>query len=923
MASTEQRQFRALYRLSLARLIDLEIIASRGDLYGLFARFAGVLLALSMALMGMIVSPYVHHKLTATRIATHVWNDQEFLISITLAVAGLFSVLAWNNVLPDRRDSLVLGTLPVRTRTAAFARLAAIATCIVSIVVTANLFIALTFPYVTTHTPGEALRAAVAWWIMALAAGIFAFAWTLAVQGVAALLLRWHPFLRVSAVLQLSSLFVVLLLFFLTPPFAQTVHERPDLAAFLPSYWFAALLEVLKGNRDPALVGLAAVAVRNFAVVVAVAGAAFALSWFRLTRTIVEAPDIASRSGQTLAARCGNLLVKTFFPRPLDRAIMLFTARTAVRSRQHRLLLAAYGGIGFALAATFSKGFLGVSGWHWDRPNVPLLVVGMLLLISAVMATRTIFALPHSLPSNWIFRVTAVQSPALYFDAVRKSLITLAALPAWVVCCVACLAVWPGRYSVEASVVLVLLGLILVDYSLYQFRKLPFACSWLPASGQSLSTVRAMAFGFGFLTFASALGGIELWSIRSVGRFVVLCSVLGVWAIWLRRRGREFAASPGNSVQFDDQPKAEIFALDLRPDGEWSSEQAWVDAIDTRAERSWRGRLRAIALILLIALGGGLVYEQASEWRDMQAYPQIGQSVNIGGRSLNYYCEGQGSPTVVMDTGSGSPGYSWLPVQRGIATFTRACWYDRAGYGWSDPAKDSRTSADIAEDLFRMLHTAGIPPPYVLVGHSFGGFNVRIFASRHRDETAGLVLVDSSSEYDDDIQLPDSVKSPVVRYVPRPLWRPLAAVNSFLVHEGVARLLDDGPPPPPRRFSAPEVAMLHALRLQAKTFDMSGVEGLSRGESAKQVKAVRNLGDMPLLVLTAGRRFTFPGDEEEARRVEAYYRYHVYEDQPRLLRLSTHSRQVIVENGHGIPFENPDAVTTAVREVIADLRCTL
>jgi pimeloyl-ACP methyl ester carboxylesterase len=102
-----------------------------------------------------------------------------------------------------------------------------------------------------------------------------------------------------------------------------------------------------------------------------------------------------------------------------------------------------------------------------------------------------------------------------------------------------------------------------------------------------------------------------------------------------------------------------------------------------------------------------------------------------------------------------------------------ACWYDRAGYGWSDPAPGDRTSADIAEDLHKLLRAASVAPPYVLVDHSFGGFNVRVFASQWREETAGLVLVDSASENQDaEGEAPEGAQSPVTRIVPRFLWRP-------------------------------------------------------------------------------------------------------------------------------------------------------
>ena len=920
----EARQFRMLYRLSLARLVDLEIISSRGDLHGLFARVGGILLGLSLMMLILVVSPYWRTTLPVSALGVQLRNDDEFLISLTLAAAGLFSVLAWNNVLPDRRDCLVLGTLPLRIRTIALARLAAILTCIAVIVGAINAFTGLAMPYVLATGLWQSLRDIAAWWITVLAAGVFVFSAALAVQGAAAQIFRWNTFLRVSGILQLAGLLTVNALFFLTPAFGLTMARNPQQAAFFPSFWFTGLLHALQGERDPLLSNLAGMAVRNLAAVAAFAGATFALSWIRNVRSIVESPDIASRSGRTIAARCGKLLVTGFFRRPLDRAIVLFTARTAARSKQHRLILAAYGGIGCALALAFARPLLdsryGVSN---DPAKAALLVVGMLLTICAVNATRSVFALPHALPANWIFRITAVQSPAAYFGAVRKSLTLMAAAPVWMVCAAAWLAIWPGRFSFEAAVVLLLVALIFVDQRLYQFRKIPFACSWLPADGQSVKTVRTIAYGFVFLTIAYALAGIELWALRSVARFVVLCVCLGVWLAWLRRRGTAFAAAPGNALQFDEVPAAEIFALDLRSDGAYTAEQTWVEATPSRSLRS---RLQTAGVIVLFAVAAGYIYERAGEWQDRRSFPRIGRAVDIGGRSLNIYCAGQGGPTAVMESGLNLPGYNWKLVEDRVTAFTRACWYDRAGYGWSDPSPSPRSSADIAGDLHRLLHAAGIAPPYVLVGHSFGGFTIRVFASHYRAETAGLVLVDSASEHENEIareiQIPRSILAPATRYFPGFMMRPLTKAAWFFVHDGAERLLDDGPeaPPPGSRLTERDLAIVHALQIQPKAFDASLQEGASRPQSIRQVLAVHDLGNMPVIILTGGKHFPPPSDPEEARLLEAFYQYRVYKDQPRMLSLSTHAHQEVLQTGHDIPYEDPDAVTDAIREIVAETK---
>src|SRR5438067_9673580 len=124
-------------------------------------------------------------------------------------------------------------------------------------------------------------------------------------------------------------------------------------------------------------------------------------------------------------------------------------------------------------------------------------------------------------------------------------------------------------------------------------------------------------------------------------------------------------------------------------------------------------------------------------------YARPGQLVDVGGFRLNLYCMGSGSPTVVFDSGWGDWAPAWSKVQPEIAKWTRACSYDRAGTGFSDPGPMPRTSVRIAKELRIALHRAGIRGPYILVGSAFGGDNVRTFADLYLDEVAGLVLDDA------------------------------------------------------------------------------------------------------------------------------------------------------------------------------------
>ncbi len=131
-----------------------------------------------------------------------------------------------------------------------------------------------------------------------------------------------------------------------------------------------------------------------------------------------------------------------------------------------------------------------------------------------------------------------------------------------------------------------------------------------------------------------------------------------------------------------------------------------------------------------------------------QAFARPQHLVDIGARRMHLYCSATGPVTVVFDAYSGGAGSSWFAVQPHVAKRTRACVYDRAGLGFSDPAPRPGTSANAVEDLHQLLKAAGIAPPYVMVGSSYGGANMQLYAYRYPAEVAGLVLVEPQHEDD-------------------------------------------------------------------------------------------------------------------------------------------------------------------------------
>jgi hypothetical protein len=556
-------QFRVLYRQFLFRLVDLEMLSARGDAGKLLGQFAAMLAAVSFLLMGW-AARFANLPGPRAAVLVSAWPVEEFLISTTMGVVGLFTVLCWDSAFPDRRDVLVLAPLPIRPRTLFLAKMAALGTALSLTVAAVNVFTGFTYPIVLRPGGGffGGLRSLAAYWITMLAAGGFLFCSALAAQGLAAQLLPRRLFLRVSAFLQLGAFFLILSVYFLEPslatPRALTAPGNQRLLAALPPYWFLALFQELNGSAHPAFGELKNRAVTALMVAGAGAGAAFLLAYFRTLRKIVDEPDIMplSRGGVWLP-RLGD---------SLQTAVARFSARTLLRSRQHRLILAGYWGLGFAIALAYGKGLLyGQSRHPWYLPNTPLLTASIVTMCLAVVGIRPVFSLPLALRANWIFRVTAVRSAPEYAEATRRSLLLLAAAPVWTASAALFFAIWPPRAAAGHLVLLGLLGLMLADLRLYGFRKIPFTCSYLP--GKANVHVISGAYGIVLMALAEIGGFVELRALESLRGYATLLAVMGAAAWWARWRTKAVAALPDASVQFEETPHSDIVALDLHRDG--------------------------------------------------------------------------------------------------------------------------------------------------------------------------------------------------------------------------------------------------------------------------------------------------------------------------------------------------------------------
>jgi CubicO group peptidase (beta-lactamase class C family) len=406
-----------------------------------------------------------------------------------------------------------------------------------------------------------------AYWITMMLAGAFVYCCVLALQGFAAQLLPRRIFLRLSSLLQMIVFCIVVSVYFLQPSMATgqaligaTGH---GLLSCSPSFWFLGLFQQLNGS--PALNLLARRAWIALGVVFCATAIVYALSYFRTLRKVAEEPDIVGTARLRLP-RFGDAL---------QTAIVQFSIRTLLRSRRHRLILAFYLGIGFALVISLIKAPAARQQLEdalvanpWGQVNEPLLAATIAMIGFAILGTRVILSIPLDLRANWIFQITGVRRAAECLKASRRSLLVLSLAPAWLVSALICFYCWPRGAAAGHLAMLAALGLILTEISLYGFRKIPFTCSYLPGKSQ---VHLAVLGGLGLLWCLRLSVRHEqkiLESLNSTIVAVLFLLLIGACAhLFTQLKTR----SEKEEVQFDDADDPVVQGLELNRDGTWET----------------------------------------------------------------------------------------------------------------------------------------------------------------------------------------------------------------------------------------------------------------------------------------------------------------------------------------------------------------
>ena len=304
-----------------------------------------------------------------------------------------------------------------------------------------------------------------------------------------------------------------------------------------------------------------------------------------------------------------------------------------------------------------------------------------------------------------------------------------------------------------------------------------------------------------------------------------------------------------------------------------------------------------LAIIIILPLAGTLYQSIATEI-DKRNHPPPGQMIDIGGYRLHLYCVGEnveGNPTVILEHGLGATSAAWARMQPEFAQTTRVCAYDRAGMGWSDLSPEPRDAEHIVTELHSLLQNAGIPGPYVLVGWSFGGLYVRMYAGKYPTEVSGMVLLDSSHH--------DQWTSTAAGKAQYESSTGIYTIAPWLARMGVMRVMGLFQPDP--GLPASQNNAHKAFFAATKDWDAQSAEFLASPVTNDQVRNLGSLDDMPLFVLTATEHGTPPEQEQLWQKW-----------QTELALLSTNSvHQIVTGSDHASFWRDPETVRVSVEAV--------
>lgn len=463
--------------------------------------------------------------------------DEYFFIVLSMTVTGAVAVWRWDAIFPDRRDYINLVPLPISTRTIFLANLVAVLFLVGLVALDVNAASCVLFPMVVTASQSHFLfffKFAAAHAVGVIGSSVFSFLAVFSVLGFLMAILPPRAFQRASAYIR--GVVVIYLVAMLSTAFAVPELLRrlngpvPFWTYLVPSCWFVALCQWLRGRATPVMSELARLPLPATVMLAAIAFCLYALGYRRHFVRIAEIADSAAVVHRPWKS-FWNVMDRSLLRTPLEKGCLRFVAKTLARSEAHRLILTAVAGLGLVLGSqALLAAFESAKSLRTAALTPDALAIPFILSFLIVIGLRVIFEIPAELRANWVFQLLLDPGGKECGPLARKVML-LAVLP-WVLVITFAVYVYLAGILIAALHALLVAAwtLLLTNLLLIRYRKLPFTCT-LPVFKQH-SIVILLSFGFGYLLYAVSTPEFEASALLEPLRMLSLLPiVLVAWLI--------------------------------------------------------------------------------------------------------------------------------------------------------------------------------------------------------------------------------------------------------------------------------------------------------------------------------------------------------------------------------------------------------
>jgi len=483
-----------------------------------------------------------------------------FFVSYSMIVMGFVMTLKWDSLFPDRRDYVILGSLPIRYGDLFLAKLRALFIFLAMFAISANVVPTLASPIGRGGGP---------WWMnfVAFLSGVYggalfmvaAFA---ALQGILITILPDRVFRRLSPIVQMGSIAILLTTFLIYPlieaSIAPLASRSSGVMHYFPIFWFFGLYQFLLpgGDPNPVYRALALDAVYGLLITIIVCASTYAIAYKRHARSILEAQEIQGL-GHGLRSRLSQQLDRTLLSHPVQHACFRFIGGILSRSSKHQVFLAVYLGIGVSLALTSALVVNPQAEFPFAFAANGMLALPLTLSFFVISGLRATFNMPYELPANWMFRTTAGYDSQHHVAATLKWVAVSGLLPLALFVAAIEFAYWPWPEALYHLAFEAVISLILVQVLFFSFRKVPFTCSYYP--GKKNMAILAGVYLYGFTMYSSSMVALENRLLRSPS-YAVAFIFAGVATVLALARARRRQAAP---LIYEEQSDAQLQGLEL------------------------------------------------------------------------------------------------------------------------------------------------------------------------------------------------------------------------------------------------------------------------------------------------------------------------------------------------------------------------